>query len=66
MKNKYNLNIINMIKNEEFYIKDIFQILLKNSDIQELKSESFSVSSYGKKNTITTNMEGFFMVKKSI
>lgn len=59
MKNKYNLNIINMIKNEELYINNIFQILLKDSDVQELKSESFSVSSYGKKNTITTNIEGF-------
>jgi len=49
MKNKYNLNIINMIKNEELYINNIFQILLKDSDVQELKSESFSVSSYGKK-----------------
>ena len=48
-----------MIKNEELYINNIFQILLKDSDVQELKSESFSVSSYGKKNTITTNIEGF-------
>lgn len=44
MNNKYNLNLINQLDNENLYEENLFDLILEKADINELKNEHFYLS----------------------
>lgn len=58
MKNKYNINLINQYKNEDLYEEEIFNFILQNTEINELKNSFFEID-YRNATSVKGNFEAF-------
>lgn len=58
INNKYNRNLVNQYKNEDLYEESLFDFILNNTDLVELKNSQFDIS-YQQATTVSGNFEAF-------
>lgn len=58
INNKYNRNLVNQYKNEDLYEESLFDFILNNTDLVELKNSQFEIS-YQQATTVSGNFEAF-------
>lgn len=58
INNKFNLNLMNQYENESLYNEELFDFVLANTDINELKNNQFSIG-YHNNITVMGNIEAY-------